>query len=100
MSYGDQSISSYETRKIILVRHFSTTWNPESFHAAMDPPLSGIAVQQTEALASVLGAYNFDLVYCSELVRTQETARLLSIRIPLPEFKIDKNLNELHAIGC
>jgi len=64
-----------ETR-IVLVRHGQSTWNADGrWQGQADPPLSALGEAQARAAAG--GCPDVDAVVASDLVRAQQTARII-----------------------
>jgi broad specificity phosphatase PhoE len=65
-----------ETR-IVLVRHGQSTWNADGrWQGHADPPLSPLGEAQAQAAAAACPAV--DVVVASDLVRAQQTARIIA----------------------
>jgi probable phosphoglycerate mutase len=65
-----------ETR-IVLVRHGQSTWNADGrWQGQADPPLSPLGEAQAQAAADTCPAV--DAVVASDLVRAQQTARIIA----------------------
>ncbi len=81
--------------KLWLVRHGETQANVDGLYSGHSPtPLTAKGIGQAETLGTLLQQVPFDHVMCSELERTQQTARLLLGSSPLqPE--IVPQLNEM-----
>lgn len=70
---------------IYVVRHGKTDWNKE--HKTMgreDIPLNDEGRKEAILTSSNLGSCNIDLIICSPLERTKETARILNSERKLP----------------
>lgn len=74
-------------KKVYLVRHGKR----ESHHE--DTPLSEIGIKQAEITGKYLKAKNINKIYVSPLLRTQETAKIISEIINVP-IKTDDRLKE------
>lgn len=81
--------------KLWLVRHGETQANVDGLYSGHSPtPLTAKGIGQAETLGMLLQRVPFDHVMCSELERTQQTARLLlGDRLLQPE--IVPQLNEM-----
>ncbi|MEO3989548.1 adenosylcobalamin/alpha-ribazole phosphatase [Pseudocitrobacter cyperus] len=81
--------------KLWLVRHGETQANVDGLYSGHAPtPLTLKGIQQATSLGPLLQHVPFDHVMCSELARTQDTARLMLGTRPLqPE--IVPELNEM-----
>ena len=62
--------------EIILIRHGETDWNRElRFQGQVDVPLNAVGHEQARRLGQRLAAQAVDLLVCSDLIRTQQTAQ-------------------------
>ena len=76
-----------------LIRHGETDWNAERrIQGQQHNPLSALGVKQAKRLRQRLKAERFDLIYCSDLKRTVQTAE---ITFPGCKFMFDKRLREI-----
>lgn len=67
---------------LLLVRHGETDWNRElRFQGHADPPLNELGRRQAEELAERLAGEPIAAVYCSDLRRAHETARIVGDRL-------------------
>jgi probable phosphoglycerate mutase len=83
------------TVELWLVRHGLTPWNAaHRLQGWADVPLATEGEAQARALWSRLGAAEFDSVWCSDLARARETARLAH-----GPARPDARLRELHFGG-
>lgn len=65
--------------KVILVRHGETVWNQEGrFLGHSDPGLNKKGEIQAQEAAALLSGEKIDLVFSSDLLRAQETARVIA----------------------
>jgi broad specificity phosphatase PhoE len=90
------ALSSTPDITITWIRHGQSQWNADGlWQGHTESPLSGLGRRQAEALGRRLrnGEYRFDKVYCSDLGRAQETAR---IALPEVELTVDARLREIH----
>jgi len=83
--------------KLVVVRHLPTTWNIETrMQGQRDipivPPDAAALALVTQARVAVGAEGPFDVVYCSRMVRTRQTAELFGFPAPVP----DALLDELH----
>jgi alpha-ribazole phosphatase len=79
--------------KLLLVRHGQTDWNlAQRFQGQSNIPLNETGRKQAAALAGRLSAEHFDEIYCSDLQRTTETAKIIC----KSEFHSDPRLREVH----
>lgn len=64
--------------KIYLVRHGQTDWNVQMMaQGQTDIPLNETGIEQAEALRDKVRDYDFDICYCSPLVRAVKTAEIV-----------------------
>ena len=62
----------------LIVRHAETPWNAEGkIQGQTDTPLSDRGYEQANALAARLAGREIDAAYVSDLLRAQETARVI-----------------------
>ncbi len=65
--------------ELILIRHGETDWNRElRFQGQVDVPLNAVGHEQARRLGSRLAGEAADLLVCSDLIRTQQTALPIS----------------------
>ena len=83
---------------IYLLRHgaLSKTWR-ERFVGQIDPPLGREGIRQAEALARTLSRQRIDAIFCSDLVRSQQTASIIATAASMP-FTARRDLREI-ALG-
>lgn len=61
--------------EVILIRHGETDWNVQGrFQGQIDVPLNAFGERQAERLAERLVLERVDVLYCSDLLRTRQTA--------------------------
>jgi len=81
---------------LYLIRHLPTQFNKKGvLQGSLDIPLSTVSnedIQLVESNIQELAKIKFEKVYCSELMRTQETAYLHGFN----SFIIDEKINELN----
>lgn len=83
--------------RLVLLRHGESQWNLENrFTGWVDVPLSSRGIQEAKNAGDKLLGYKFDCAFTSDLVRANETLRLLletigQTKIPIEK---DKALNE------
>ena len=88
-----------EISRICLVRHGETAWNAElRIQGHRDLPLNAAGLVQAQALADRLAGEPFASVYCSDLLRAQQTARPLADALELP-LRVGPDLRERN-FGC
>ncbi|MGA0217312.1 MAG: histidine phosphatase family protein [Ilumatobacteraceae bacterium] len=68
--------------ELLLIRH-ALPIRREVTEGAADPPLSDDGLRQAELLAEYLASEKIDAIYASPLLRAQQTAQPLSIRVGL-----------------
>jgi probable phosphoglycerate mutase len=63
---------------LLLARHGETDWNRElRFQGHADPPLNDLGRRQARELAGELADEGITAIYCSDLRRAHETARIV-----------------------
>lgn len=63
--------------KLYLVRHGQTDWNLEKrAQGRQNNPLNAEGIRQAEELREKLKNYEFDICYCSPLLRAKQTAEI------------------------
>ena len=80
-----------------LVRHGETEWNAqERVQGRTDIPLSNVGREQAARTAARLAGCRFGAVYASDLLRAQETARIVVARLsePIPQVRLRPSLRE------
>ncbi len=71
--------ASRPTTRFVVVRHGETDWNRQQrFQGQIDVPLNAIGHEQARRLAQRLAGERADLLVCSDLLRTRETAAPLA----------------------
>jgi len=82
--------------RLCIVRHGETAWNAEHrVQGQLDVPLNAVGQAQALAAAKVLATEKFDVIYASDLSRTQQTAAPTAAALALP-VRIEKDLRERH----
>ena len=67
--------------RLLLVRHCQSTWNSQGrIQGQQDPPLSVEGQAQAQALAERLAGEALGGLYCSDLARSYDTARVIGAR--------------------
>lgn len=70
--------------ELILIRHGETDWNRElRFQGQVDPPLNATGLAQAERVAACLAGTAAHQLYCSDLLRTRQTASPAAARLAL-----------------
>ncbi len=70
--------------ELVLIRHGQTDMNREGrFQGQIDVPLNALGLEQARRLSERLAAERFDAFYCSDLLRTRQTAQPSSSRLTL-----------------
>lgn len=65
--------------KILVVRHGQTEWNNlKKMQGHADIPLNSIGLEQAEKLKEKLAKKQYDVVYCSPLIRARQTAGIIN----------------------
>jgi probable phosphoglycerate mutase len=86
-----------ETR-IVLVRHGQSTWNADGrWQGQADPPLSPLGEAQAEAAADACPAV--DAVVASDLIRAQQTARIIAEQRGFGPVRREPRLRETYTAG-
>lgn len=82
--------------RFCFVRHGETDWNTQRrLQGHIDTPLNPVGLAQAEATAKGLQAHRFDALYCSDLIRTLQTARYAARGLNLP-IHLRHELRERH----
>lgn len=82
--------------QLVLIRHGESVANRQRIlQDHLDSPLNDTGRQQAAALAEALSEDRFAAAYASDLLRAQETARILCARLQLP-LELDADLREIH----
>jgi len=82
--------------RICLVRHGETDWNAaHRIQGHTDIPLNEKGIAQATATAQALKTVQFNAVYCSDLQRATETARIVATQLQLA-VQFDARLRERH----
>ncbi len=83
-------------KRVLLIRHGQTDWNAQGrWQGIMQVPLNEIGIQQAHALAEHLRERPITAVYTSDLIRANETARILGESLSLKPNE-DPRLRELN----
>jgi len=84
--------------RLYLARHGETDWNAaQRFQGWSDIPLNEVGRKQAAALADRLSVQYFDVVYCSDLQRAIETAKMIvKLSDCKPNLHSDPRLREVH----
>ncbi len=65
--------------ELILIRHGETDWNRElRFQGQVDVPLNAVGHEQARRVGARLAAESVNLLVCSDLIRTRQTAMPIS----------------------
>ena len=82
--------------RMCIVRHGETAWNAEHrVQGQLDVPLNAIGQAQAQATSNVLSLEKFDVIYASDLSRTQQTAQPTASALGM-QVRIEKDLRERH----
>ena len=85
--------------QLVLIRHGESEANRQRIlQGHLDSPLNDTGRRQAASLAEALSEDRFAMAYASDLLRAQETARILCERLELP-LELDPDLREI-GIGC
>lgn len=85
--------------KIYFIRHGQTTGDVEDrYGGAYDDELSAEGITQTHNLADKLGNSGIQILFCSPLIRAQQTAKILKSKLNC-EIKTVKGLRERNKNG-
>lgn len=69
---------------VLAVRHGETAWNRETrIQGQLDIPLNPLGQAQARRLAQALEGQGIDAIYASDLLRADETARIVAERLGL-----------------
>ena len=81
---------------VILIRHGETDWNVQGrFQGQIDVPLNALGQRQAARMAERLARERVDVFYCSDLLRTRQTAEPAALKLKLPAAP-DAGLREQH----
>jgi broad specificity phosphatase PhoE len=81
---------------LVLIRHGETDWNIEGrYQGQADPPLNAKGVIQAQKLAQDLQNSGLQFLYTSPLLRTKQTAEIVSDKLRIPETD-EPRLMEIH----
>jgi probable phosphoglycerate mutase len=70
--------------ELILIRHGETDWNRElRFQGQVDVPLNAVGHEQALRVARRLAGTAVHRIYCSDLLRTQQTAQPTAMQLAL-----------------
>ncbi|MDO8279336.1 MAG: histidine phosphatase family protein [Burkholderiaceae bacterium] len=70
--------------ELLLIRHGETDWNRElRFQGQVDVPLNALGLEQAHRLGERLAGVAVHKLYCSDLLRTRQTAQPASQRLAL-----------------
>jgi broad specificity phosphatase PhoE len=84
---------------LFLIRHGETEWNVEGrYQGQADPPLNERGIRQAYELGEKLAQVNLDLLYTSPLLRSEQTAEIISQKLAIPIYK-DERLMEVTPPG-
>ena len=65
--------------KLFVIRHGQTDWNTKNIlQGSTDVPLNSTGIQQAEETSRKLSGIHFDVIYCSPLQRTVDTANAIN----------------------
>lgn len=70
--------------EVILIRHGETDWNVQGrFQGQIDVPLNALGERQAARVAERLMHERVDVLYCSDLLRTRQTAAPAELKLQL-----------------
>lgn len=82
--------------KFILCRHTQTDFNAQDRYTShLDIPLNSIGIEQARGLSLMLNAFNFEVVFSSDLLRATQTAEIIIANRNLL-IKTDSRLREVN----
>ena len=82
--------------EVILIRHGETDWNVQGrFQGQIDVPLNALGQRQAARMAERLSLERVDAFYCSDLLRTRQTAEPAALKLELTA-EPDAGLREQH----
>jgi len=85
--------------KIYLIRHGQTTGDIEDrYGGAYDDELSNEGIIQANKLADKLSNFGIEILFCSSLIRAQQTAKILKSKLNC-QIKTIKDLQERNKNG-
>jgi broad specificity phosphatase PhoE len=86
-------MDSFESTKLLLVRHGETDWNRDGrWQGGSDTHLNDLGREQAHALAHQLDG-SIDVLYSSDLARARETAEIVASKLGL-DVRVDPRLRE------
>ena len=96
LSHKPTAESAPGATRFCIVRHGETDWNAERrLQGHIDIGLNANGLHQAQAAAWGLQPHNFDGCYCSDLLRTQETAAAIAVVTGLRS-RLEPGLRERH----
>ena len=82
--------------ELILIRHGETDWNVQGrFQGQIDVPLNALGQRQAQRMAERMARERVDVLYCSDLLRTRQTAEPAAQKLQL-QAAPDAGLREQH----
>jgi len=86
-----------ENRTVYLIRHGKIKFedNQRRYIGQLDLPLSLEGIQQAQCLETILKDIDIGKVYCSDLLRSQQTAQIIAGNKAIPVI-VRKDLREIH----
>ena len=82
--------------ELILIRHGETDWNVQGrFQGQIDVPLNALGQRQAQRMAERMARERVDVLYCSDLLRTRQTAEPAARKLQL-QAAPDAGLREQH----
>jgi broad specificity phosphatase PhoE len=81
---------------LFLIRHGETDWNVEGrYQGQANPPLNERGLLQANELGEKLASVNLNLLYTSPLLRSEQTAKVISRKLAIPLYE-DERLMEIN----
>jgi len=96
---ADDRVRTLAPSRLLLVRHGESTWNAtRRIQGQLDPPLSDRGLDQARELGERLAGHQLAGFYCSDLVRTRQTAEEIAASLGIDPVH-EQGLREI-ALGA